>query len=391
VFAIPGDGPFVIHLSSALVPTAPMAIDASTQPTYSGQPVVTLDGGDATQLVRSSTETTLRLIGLGFANAPDIEPEHNQPVAAVVASGDLEILRSSFTGNDDGAVETFGARLTVDGSRFEGNRREAILQHGHFTHVTRSEFRANGRAVAGAAIHVAFGDLLVEDSLFSGNRASRGGAISASGGSTKIVRSTFTDNIAYGGGAIFNSGRLRLERSTFAGNLAASVGTGLGDGGGLGNYGYATVSDSTFFGNEAGRDGGAVFNFGATNLVHVTVAENVAARTGGAVANGSDASAKLANTLVSDNSGPSCSGAGIVDMGGNLTWFDTTCPGISADPLLGPLEDNGGPTWTMMPAADSPAVDGAELDACTRTDQRRLPRPAGAGCDIGAVERQEPA
>jgi hypothetical protein len=70
---------------------------------------------------------------------------------------------------------------------------------------------------------------------------------------------------------------------------------------------------------------------------------------------------------------------------------------LTADPLLGPLQDNGGPTETMAPAAGSPAIDaGSELGETT--DQRGDPRPVdfpgianavgGDGADIGAFEVQ---
>lgn len=67
-----------------------------------------------------------------------------------------------------------------------------------------------------------------------------------------------------------------------------------------------------------------------------------------------------------------------------------TCTTLNAsDTRLGLLQDNGGPTWTMLPAADSPALDAATCSAGT-TDQRGVARPAGA-CDIGAGERQPTA
>jgi hypothetical protein len=61
----------------------------------------------------------------------------------------------------------------------------------------------------------------------------------------------------------------------------------------------------------------------------------------------------------------------------------------TADPKLGPLQDNGGPTATIAPAAGSAAID-AGLPFGLTTDQRGLPRPAGNGADIDAVERQLP-
>ncbi|HEX9442834.1 MAG TPA: choice-of-anchor Q domain-containing protein, partial [Candidatus Binatia bacterium] len=50
-------------------------------------------------------------------------------------------------------------------------------------------------------------------------------------------------------------------------------------------------------------------------------------------------------------------------------------------------KDNGGPTLTHALVKNSPALDAAPVDAsCPATDQRGVPRPQGAACDIGAVE-----
>ena len=56
------------------------------------------------------------------------------------------------------------------------------------------------------------------------------------------------------------------------------------------------------------------------------------------------------------------------------------------DPHLGPLADNGGPTPTMLPAADSPAVDAGDNNGAPSVDQRGTLRPLGGTVDIGAVE-----
>ena len=55
------------------------------------------------------------------------------------------------------------------------------------------------------------------------------------------------------------------------------------------------------------------------------------------------------------------------------------------DPRLRPLTDNGGPTLTMSLFPDSAAFDAGD-DTLTGTDQRGLPRLAGAHVDIGAFE-----
>ncbi len=68
-----------------------------------------------------------------------------------------------------------------------------------------------------------------------------------------------------------------------------------------------------------------------------------------------------------------------------------------ADPQLGPLAANGGPTATMLPADTSPVIDAGSANGLM-TDQRGMPRPidlpgypnasGGDGADIGAVEVQ---
>jgi hypothetical protein len=56
-----------------------------------------------------------------------------------------------------------------------------------------------------------------------------------------------------------------------------------------------------------------------------------------------------------------------------------------ADPRLGPLANNGGPTHTQPLLFGSPAIDLGT--ACTEaTDQRYVTRPQGTTCDVGAFE-----
>ena len=105
----------------------------------------------------------------------------------------------------------------------------------------------------------------------------------------------------------------------------------------------------------------------------------------------------LKNTIVANSpTGGNCSGT-ITDGGGNLSYPDTTCPGINADPMLGPLQNNGGPTETMALGPGSAAIDAANDAICAAApvnnlDQRGIARPQGPHCDIGAVEQiQEPA
>ena len=95
----------------------------------------------------------------------------------------------------------------------------------------------------------------------------------------------------------------------------------------------------------------------------------------------------LKNTIVAGNTAmwvPGCNETH-VDEGGNFQWPDgALCTdAISvADPSLGPLADNGGPTETMMPNAGS-VVRGAG-GACPEVDQ--LGNARSEPCTAGAVE-----
>jgi hypothetical protein len=61
---------------------------------------------------------------------------------------------------------------------------------------------------------------------------------------------------------------------------------------------------------------------------------------------------------------------------------------------LGPLANNGGPTFTQLAPAASLLVDAIPVgtaslcDGSTPTDQRGVARPQGTACDIGSVERR---
>ncbi len=189
------------------------------------------------------------------------------------------------------------------------------------------------------------------------------------------------------GGAIHNAGKLDLKGVT----IYQSRGT---NGGAVYNSGTLTVTNSTLISNTA-TSGGGIFNAaaGTSQINHATLVNN----TGGSIRNANSAatSAKVSGTILIGSS--QCSGS-LTDGGYNLI-FGGTCSGLtsisSADPLLGPLRDNGGPTLTRaITSAASPAVTAGQPEAaCTvAADQRGRTRPlniagnAGGRCDSGAVE-----
>jgi hypothetical protein len=95
------------------------------------------------------------------------------------------------------------------------------------------------------------------------------------------------------------------------------------------------------------------------------------------------------NSIIAGNSGVDCGGGGsFTSGGGNLAGPSCTGVGSTANPLLGPLANNGGETDTHALLAGSPAIDAGTAPGCPATDQRGLPRPIGAACDSGAFEVQ---
>jgi hypothetical protein len=98
----------------------------------------------------------------------------------------------------------------------------------------------------------------------------------------------------------------------------------------------------------------------------------------------------LTDSVVAENTGVQCSGT--IAGPGDISFPDASCGGLVADPRLGSLAGNGGPTKTLMPGPGSPAIDLIPFGpGCTGSDQRGTPRPQGPGCDSGAVEVADPA
>jgi uncharacterized repeat protein (TIGR01451 family) len=149
--------------------------------------------------------------------------------------------------------------------------------------------------------------------------------------------------------------------------------------------------------NGVGGNGGGIYNDGPATVTTTTVSANSAVAGGGISFDASTLS--LGDSIVANSpSGGNCAFAGgtLVDSGYDLD-SGTTCelsgPGdlTNANPQLGTLEANGGPTATMAIASTSPSVDTIPvgINGCGTTvkaDQRGVLRPQGTGCDSGAYE-----
>ena len=266
--------------------------------------------------------------------------------------------------------------------------------------VERTTFARNVSDREGAAIlsnpsaETGDGDLVVRDSTFADNEArggfTAGGAIysapSLTTGTLDVAGSTFSGNEAAAGGAIvIQSGDMVIDNSTFSGNeVVAGEGDAVG--------GAIAIFDP----------------FVPARLTHVTIAGNrvIGTGEGGGIYTQSRFQEQRAglgaepqqltvvNSIVAGNtvadepedcSDPALSEGNNIE-GATSCGFDGAGDKQNADPRLGALADNGGPTQTRAIGKDSPAFDSADAEFCPAADQRGVKRPQFAGCDIGAFE-----
>jgi hypothetical protein len=306
---------------------------------------------------------------------------------------------------------------------------------------------SNGNADIGGGILNDQATLTLTNCSVVNNVASQSGggiADGFAGGSLNIINSTISGNSAvgpfpftfgYGGGI---SGGGIITNSTITGNYSGSTGGGIagsgtitnstisynsagggknnfpGDGGGISGGGIitnCTISGNSVFGSPLKGPGlgGGIHAFGAT-INNSTFSGNYILfyGNGGGICNGG--TLEIGNTIL--NTG-AAQGENIFNNGGTITSTGYNVsnddgggylkgPGdqINTDPMLGPLLDNGGPTFTHGLFAGSPAIDKGNNFSGSTTDQRGTGFPrtiddpaitnAGDGTDIGAFEGVQP-
>jgi hypothetical protein len=314
---------------------------------------------------------------------------------SLAASGDLiRVAPATYTEN-----LTIGFSLTIAGS----GARTTIIDGGGVRRVV---------TISNASAHVALSGVTIRNGLAF---PTGGGILNL--GTLSVIASTISGNTARNacknncnatGGGITNGGTLTISKSTVSGNHVGVSCLGQAScttaGGGIYNDSSTLrVNNSTISSNGA-RLGGGIFNTGNLSVNNSTIAGNEAGVSGGGIYNASSpAAATLQNSILANNLGVGNCGGTMTSKGYNLS-SDGTCNFSGAgdlnntNPLLGPLQNNGGPTQTMALASGSPAIDAGNPSGCTdglghllKTDQRGFPRPDKedtGGCDMGAFERQ---
>ncbi len=246
-----------------------------------------------------------------------------------------------------------------------------------------------------------------------------GGGIFVYGGTLTVDRCVISNNSASNGGGIGNQGgALTITNSTVFGNSAQTFAGGVGSGDG----GAMTIVNSTLYGNYAGWRGGGIYNFPSNSLsvYNSTLTGNQAADCGGGI--GSDHIVTIANSLVSGNTiqfpNPLQQGIEVCNSGSSIAFASQghnlfgengqsrvsnavlhpsdRIPSGSVNTVINPVTNNGGPTPTLLPVPDGPAInagDNALIPAGVTTDQRGtgFPRIVNETMDIGAAEVQPPS
>lgn len=324
-------------------------------------------------------------------------------------SANLQITNCTFTGNSAGLVG--GAILN------DGENGSAVLS------ITTSTITSS---IAGCDT----GDFLKGGSAIYNDGGFSGTAIAT------VTKSTITGNGAsacgdfsrYGGGIIsvgyFGRAALSVTDSTLSRNRAEY-------GGGIFNWAYGgkaelSVINSTLGpANQSDNAGGAVyhdyFGFESTpQITNSTISGNSSPGGAGIYATG-NSTLSLNNDTISDNtgigvlnhgrlnvancifraavSGQSLQGVPITSGGFNLSsdaaggLLNGLGDILNRDPLLGPLQNNGGPTMTQALLPNSPAINSGSpnftpyaLVPPLFADQRGKPRVANGRIDIGAYE-----
>ena len=394
----------------------------------------------------SATPIDVTISGLTLDNGMSVvvgDPPASSGGAIRVIGENVELddvnITDSTSGGDGGGLAFFGidntssynpvsAVLTIQNSTISGNDAEFIdagnaiymggcgggvwaggIYNVALDNVTLSNNRA--RCDGGGFFGTYFqdgGDVTIQNSVITGNDTGEiefgnGGGVGFSNYSYFEANATITDTTISGNSAIGEGGgvyagfltTLTISRSTISGNTTAG-----GGGGGIMLYATnATIENSTIAENETPGWGGGVYALYDTEVTikETTISGNTAGQDGPGVYAYYYSTANIVNSIVANN-GPgadlvndSSSGfnvgfslienedvADITNLGGNI---------FGVDPQLGPLQDNGGPTFTMKPASASQAVNAGDpaFAPPPATDQRGFDRTVGT-IDMGSVE-----
>jgi CSLREA domain-containing protein len=322
------------------------------------------------------------------------------PVQQIILSADLPELKIE----DDLTINGSGARQLI----INGNNDDRIFDIANKTVSIRDLVMFNGYAKAG--------------NIYQGQTGGCAGGAIANNGNLTLTRVRITLNKAdCQGGGIAAGNSLTVIYSIISNNYSNQFG------GGLYSNGAVKIANSTITDNEANFAGGGIYSSTASALYlnNATISHNTSGTEGGGIASytnqGSPINKWMRNTIVANNNAPNyhdllgvfnSQGSNLIRVNSVNVSFPVGSPNNKGDyvgtfvtpldPLLGPLQDNGGLSNTRALLPGSPAIDNGDscvtFTSCVENkppvplvyDQRftGFNRNAGASVDIGAYEAE---
>jgi hypothetical protein len=349
-----------------------------------------------------------------------------QDGGAIFNAATLMVANSNLDNNtaarDGGGIASEAGTATVTSSNldndfaaFEGG---GIYNYAGMTAVTNStldhDIAGEGGGVSNDGEQIATTLTLTSCALTNDSATGDGGGIfnHAATATLTVMDCTLGHDSASAGGGISNSGTLTATSCALTNDSAT------GDGGGIFNHAATATATLTVMDCTLGRDsasaGGGISNSGTLTATNCTLTDDIALTPGafggpdgGGIFNAGAATLTLNNTIVADNTLGDVVGDLSASSSNNLIGDGTGMTGISdgtqgnqvgtaanpINPLLGTLQDNGGPTQTLALLPGSPAIDAGSnalaVDANNNpltTDQRGVARVVNGIVDIGAFE-----
>ncbi len=259
----------------------------------------------------------------------------------------------------------------------------------------------------GGAVFCGYGTdtLHVVNSIISNNSATEGGGISSSSSSSSSVvivsNSTINNNSSNSfGGGIYSKSNGNYSSVTLSNSTICNNSVTNGGGGGIysasdDDSSSVTVSNSTFSNNLGNTIGGGIYSFSDISSSSVTVSNSTfsdnSSNNGGVYVQSNSATSVDVISSIFAESSIKNNGSNSITSNGYNVFSDAPTGTVTTDQTnvtpvqlnLGPLQNNGGTTQTMLPGAGSVAIDAGNPNDMSDAQNRSV---SGGIRDAGAAE-----
>ncbi len=398
--------------------TLRQALDSANSDAAGTSSCVAGSGDDTIAFAANLRNSTITLAGQPLSigsnvtlngSGQTIDANNASPVLYIDPSTTTYVSNLTITGGKASSGQLAGGIAIAPPPPKSGGVFSAKLSHRRATPIAHAPQAGSGVTLSRVTV--------------TGNVSKYAGGLFIGGTYATLYQCTVSNNTAYGavpqtgGGIVAYASAVLLEDSTISGN-SITIGSDHVTGGIYSYDAFVILANSTLSGNSAtGSDyvaggvsqstktGGGKYGFAAFDA---TITGNNAASTGTNLTGGvllDAGEAELINAILDGNTATTGTtpnldviGAGGADVQSSLLGpeLQATFSGngnvFAANPKLGPLANNGGPTLTHALLPGSPAIDAGDSSSTFgfSTDQRGdgFARIVGAAVDIGAFEVQ---